>query len=366
MSESRPKISVIIPVYNVENYLRECLDSVVNQTFGDLEILCINDGSTDAGPAILEEYARKDARIRIINQENRGLAGARNTGLRHFTGEYLIFLDSDDYWELETCEKLLKKAESTGADMVQFRYDSFGESTFYKPEMVEVGDVSSPVDKIRMDHLVPNVWLYLFRGDFLRKNELQFHEELLFEDVPFTRRSRFLANKIVCLPRVFYHYRLGTGYSTHKSSDRNYLRYAKAFNGMIEDLKTSGASPEVLRIVTLRKLNEVYFAWTVKKSIRGAFTRQIREDLLPEERALIFETSELPLKKRLFYRAVAGGAFQRLIYGLRFRLLCAWDWFVERLYYRSSLSAEHAEERAWLRDLVKSLEDFLARQEEEK
>ena len=183
MNEKPPKISVIIPVYNVEKYLRECLDSVVNQTFRNLEILCINDGSTDGSPAILDEYARKDDRIRIINQENRGLAGARNTGLKYFTGEYLIFLDSDDYWELETCEKLLKKAESTGADMVQFRYDSFGESTFYKPEMVEVGDVSSPVDKIRMNHLVPNVWLYLFRGDFLRENSLRFHEKWFFEDI---------------------------------------------------------------------------------------------------------------------------------------------------------------------------------------
>lgn len=359
-----PKVSIIIPVYNVERYLRQCLDSAMNQTLRDIEIICVDDGSTDGSGAILDEYAAKDGRFRIINQENRGLAGARNTGLRHFTGEYLIFLDSDDYWELDTCEKLLKKAESAGADMVQFRYDSFGESTFYKPEMVEVGDISSPVDKIRMNHLVPNVWLYLFRGDFLRENKLQFHEELLFEDVPFTFRSRFLANKIVCLPRVFYHYRIGTGYSTHKSSDQNYLRYAKAFNGMIEDLKTSGASSEVLRIVTLRKLNEVYFAWTVKRSIRRAFTRQIRDDLLPEELALIFETSELPLKKRLFYRAVAGGSFQGLIYGIRFRMLCAWDWFVERLYYRSSLSAEHAEERAWLQNLVKSHEDFLARQEE--
>ena len=365
MSEQPPKISVIIPVYNVEKYLRECLDSVVNQTFGELEVLCINDGSTDGSPAILDEYARKDARVRVIHQENQGQAAARNRGLAEARGEFVLFLDSDDFWAPDLCEKVLKKAESAGADLVQFQFQAFGETSFpFEPEPMDCRTLTTPEEKIRMDHIVPCVWAYAYRRAFLNDHALRFPEHFDFEDVPFIWLCRFRANRIDVLASRFYHYRLGTGYSTSRKSEEKFLRLPAAYNRMIEDLKSAGASPEVLRIVTLRKLNEVYFAWTVKKSIRGAFARQIRDDLLPEERALISQPKELPLKKRLFYRAAAAGAFQRLIYGFRFRLLCAWDWFVERLYYRSSLSAEHAEERAWLRNLIKNHEEFLARQEE--
>ena len=98
------KISVIIPVYNVENYLEESLDSIINQTFTDLEIICVNDGSTDNSPSILNNYANKDSRINIINQENKGLSAARNSGLDVATGDYIYFFDSDDILELTALE----------------------------------------------------------------------------------------------------------------------------------------------------------------------------------------------------------------------------------------------------------------------
>ena len=99
-----PKISVIIPVYNIEKYLKNCLDSVINQTFSDIEIICINDGSTDNSLAILEQYARKDNRITIINKPNGGLSSAWNKGLEVATAEYVTFVDSDDWIEQETYE----------------------------------------------------------------------------------------------------------------------------------------------------------------------------------------------------------------------------------------------------------------------
>ena len=91
------KVSVIVPVYNVEKYIRKCLDSIVSQTLNDLEIILVNDGSTDTSPAICEEYKRKDERIKMITQKNQGLSAARNAGLKDATGEYVIFIDSDDY-----------------------------------------------------------------------------------------------------------------------------------------------------------------------------------------------------------------------------------------------------------------------------
>ena len=112
-----PQISVIIPVYNVEPYLRQCLDSVVNQTFGDLQIICVNDGSTDGSLAILEQYAAADNRVEIVNKENGGLNSARNAGLDRVTGEYFAIVDSDDWIDLTAYEKLYARAKESDADM---------------------------------------------------------------------------------------------------------------------------------------------------------------------------------------------------------------------------------------------------------
>lgn len=124
-SRKKPKISVVIPVYNVENYLRQCLDSVINQTLDDIEIICVNDGSTDSSPDILEEYSRKDSRIRIISQENMGLSGARNTGMKYIKGEYVYFLDSDDYIELDALNQMYNISKNNSLDMLMFKTCSF-------------------------------------------------------------------------------------------------------------------------------------------------------------------------------------------------------------------------------------------------
>ena len=126
---SNVKVSVIVPVYNVEKYLKDCLDSVVNQTLEDIEIICVNDGSTDNSLAILEEYAEKDSRIKIITQENKGLGGARNTGLYHANGEYISFIDSDDWIELNTFEELYNMSKNLDLDMLMFQMKVFNIET---------------------------------------------------------------------------------------------------------------------------------------------------------------------------------------------------------------------------------------------
>ena len=109
------KISVIIPIYKVESYLRECVESVLRQTYQNLEIILVDDGSPDSCPQICEEYAIFDKRIKVIHKKNGGLSSARNEGFKHATGEYVLFLDSDDYWEKETAiQELIDKAERTG------------------------------------------------------------------------------------------------------------------------------------------------------------------------------------------------------------------------------------------------------------
>ena len=111
------KVSVVIPVYNVEGYLEECLDSVINQTLEDIEIICINDGSTDNSLEILEEYAKKDNRIKILNQENQGISATRNNGLKICKGKYICFLDSDDYLELNALMETYDISEKYSLDI---------------------------------------------------------------------------------------------------------------------------------------------------------------------------------------------------------------------------------------------------------
>ena len=113
-----PKVSVIVPVYNVSEYLGQCLDSILLQTLQDIEVICVNDGSTDDSLDILQGYAMFDERLKIISQENAGAGAARNNGIKHATGEYIICLDSDDFFEPDMLEKMVAKAEEDGSDVV--------------------------------------------------------------------------------------------------------------------------------------------------------------------------------------------------------------------------------------------------------
>ena len=116
------KVSIIIPVYNVEKYLPKCLESVLGQTYADLEIICVDDGTPDRSAAVILSYAEKDRRINLISQENQGLSGARNTGINAATGKYIVFLDGDDWIDPETVETAVNKAEENNTDVVMWGY----------------------------------------------------------------------------------------------------------------------------------------------------------------------------------------------------------------------------------------------------
>ena len=127
--ECNPLISIIIPVYNVEKYLSECIESVINQTYKNLEIILVNDGSTDSCPQICEEYAAKDNRIKVIHKKNGGLSDARNIGLKQATGALISFVDSDDLLSLDFCQRLLDALIESDADIVECDFVKFEEET---------------------------------------------------------------------------------------------------------------------------------------------------------------------------------------------------------------------------------------------
>lgn len=223
----RPKISVLIPVYNVELYLRRCVDSALAQTLQELEVILVDDGSPDNSPAICDEYAEKDDRIRVIHKPNGGLASARNAGMSIATGEYLFFLDSDDWLELDGLERLYKVAEKYQVDFVRYRAIRTGwpGMELNAPCMMEpvrelhegYYDLAAIRNEVYPRLLVTpqltmgavvGAWGSLYRLDFLRKNQLAFYEEVKFsEDLVFSARVVRAASSFyfVDTPGV-YHY----------------------------------------------------------------------------------------------------------------------------------------------------------------
>ena len=224
------KVSIIIPVYNTEKHLKECLNSVINQTLKDIEIICVNDGSTDNSSKILEEYAQKDERIKVINQENKGLSGARNTGLRYITSEYCYFLDSDDYIEPNLLKTACSIFNNNDADYICFGSELFveGDNIIQEiPPMQEYLRIKFKGNrKVNFDigqNQNIHVWNKIFKTSIIKKNNIRFIEGLLYEDIFFTWYYFFLSNRIYFEPRIFHHYRVHSNSIMEKAtSNKSY------------------------------------------------------------------------------------------------------------------------------------------------
>ncbi len=203
-----PVISVVIPVYKVEKYLRRCLDSLIAQTFADWQAICIDDGSPDRSPAILDEYAARDARIKVIHRQNAGVSSARNLGIENASGDYIHFLDADDWIDPEYYQAMMTVAMDSGADMVVSGFVS--DNKYTKPIIYKnVQLVRGISDKLRLTHGLTDsyVWRYLFKADFVREKNLCFDTNLIAqEDTLFVLNAIADANVIVSVPWVNYHY----------------------------------------------------------------------------------------------------------------------------------------------------------------
>lgn len=210
-----PKVSVIIPIYNVEPYLRECLDSVVNQTLRDIEIICVNDGSTDNSGAILAEYAALDERITVITQENGGLSAARNAGMDIAKGKYIYFIDSDDYIDLDALEVLYNRAEELEVDVLCFDFSRFDDQSrevvFRLPQRKyeEVRTGCALMAAMRDDGVYwVGVWVFFISRKLLEKRNLQFYKGIIYEDNLFIAQLLLQAHRTAHIQREFYHWRL--------------------------------------------------------------------------------------------------------------------------------------------------------------
>ena len=203
-----PKISIIIPAYNVESYIRECLDKIISQTLQDIEIICINDGSTDQTLEIIKEYASKDNRIQIINQKNQGAGPSRNNGIKNATGEYIAFMDPDDCYPNNDVLSLLynkaiqNKAIVIGGSMINIKDGEFKESYFEKSRFEREGWINS-ID-YQFDYYFQR---FIFKKDFLIKNNLFFPDLIRYQDPIFMINVLYTAKKLYVITDKTYVYR---------------------------------------------------------------------------------------------------------------------------------------------------------------
>lgn len=251
---SNPKVSIILPVYGVEKYLPRCMDSVLNQTLKDIEIVLVDDESPDGCPKMCDDYARKDDRVKVVHKKNGGLGFARNSGIEVASGEYIAFLDSDDFVELDAYERLYTAAASHHADAVFA--DSYVECPNGKWEkrqfaseekLLENQELSAFVlnmiaggEGVNTDRPYPmSVWRLIYRREVIEKYQIHFlsEREVVSEDLPFQVDFFLHANNVLLLPYTFYHYCLNGASLTSTFKDVKYDRFKKLYRILKEKVK---------------------------------------------------------------------------------------------------------------------------------
>lgn len=219
------KFSIIVPVYNVQQYLERCIKSLTSQSYYDIEIILVDDGSMDNSASICDSAADKDERIIVIHKKNGGLSDARNEGMRIAQGEYIIFVDSDDYVENNMCESFL---EYTNCGVEVIIGDAIVEGSNLSLSHIISKKVMSGTEYLleayRQDKAPMAAWLNIYNREFLIENNLKFKKGILHEDEEFTPRALLKAQKIVCTNIPFYHYIIRENSITTKKDKRKNAR----------------------------------------------------------------------------------------------------------------------------------------------
>ncbi|MDR1172434.1 MAG: glycosyltransferase [Bacteroidales bacterium] len=247
----QPKVSIIVPIYNVEKYLNCCVDSLLNQTLTELEIILVDDGSPDHCPEICDEYAKQDHRVKVVHKKNGGQGYARNSGIETATGEYIAFVDSDDYVDADTYQKLYSIATDTKADGVYFTYqrfndrgDTWGGTTIRKKTLYHTEEdirrlmldmIASPPETKSDRDIECSSCCALYRTDIIKRHGLGFksERELHSEDLLFNLDFLTHAASIAFIPDALYHYRENPSSFCHTiradvvERERFYYQYLK-------------------------------------------------------------------------------------------------------------------------------------------
>lgn len=303
-----PLVSIIIPVFNVEPYLRDCLESVVNQSMRSIEIICVNDGSWDGSLAILRQYAENDSRIIIIDKVNEGQAVARNLALAIASGTYIAFVDSDDHIDRDLCLKAIELAEETHCDFLLFDYMPFQDLNEITQKMKQPSSLSaiSLSDKNTILCGMGVVWTKFVRSDFLREQQIRFPVGIIYEDILVHWQIVVLAKRIAILPERLYHYRVQASATTQRTDWKIVDRIVVL--DLVREFLDSHHILETYQDLFLRLQLESYC--TVHDSIDAPHRSRVKaliEDRLENDHWKYLASSKpLPWRVRAFYQAIGG------------------------------------------------------------
>ena len=299
-------ISIIVPVYNIEKYLPECLDSILRQSFRDFEVIVVDDGSTDRCPAICDRYARLDARIKVFHRPNGGVSRARNFGMAQASGEWLMFLDSDDYIAPETVERLVACAEKTGADIVSCAfYHAYANRNIlagHDDGKIVIQEYA-PDEFVREITVLPHraeekcpacfyPWGKIIKRSLLADQDISFPQDMHpHEDVLFNAQVFMLSSKHAYLRLPLFYYRQRKNAST-KSATKDYFANNKKFCECARLLKRTDGSP-VLSDADFAVTCTRFFSyailnlWTLSsgspKRARAQLTRYLNDSLFSQQ-----------------------------------------------------------------------------------
>lgn len=315
-----PLISVIVPIYNVEKYLDQCIESIVNQTYRNLEIILVDDGSPDNCPEKCEQWAQKDSRIKIIHKENAGLGFARNSGLDIAQGKYVVFIDSDDFVDIRMIEMLYQQIDD--ADVVycglnRFYPDGTTEAveSLYSGETFEQPDI---VDRIllRMLGNIPekddekvfymSVWHALYSNDLIQKNQIRFpsEREFMCEDIAFHVEFLCCATKAKCIPDNLYYYRYNPNSLSTKVDPKRFSRIKDMHRKLVDKLSARMEKErfQVIEAGWFLSLSRGQIVSAVRRKGWRSLSdvKIISSDPLIQETLAIYPYQRNPLPRRVF------------------------------------------------------------------
>lgn len=272
MFNNEIKVSVILPVYNVEQFLEQCLDSIVNQTLREIEIICIDDGSTDNSLNILKHYAQEDARITVLQQKNAGAGAARNKGLEVAQGKYLSFLDSDDFFEPLMLEKAYCEAEKREVDFIVFRCNQYdNQEKIFKNMDWTIRKYLLPKQEIffyqDIDHDIFRLfngwaWDKLYRKSFVDAHNLTFQEIRTSNDVYFVFSALIKAKRISTLEDILVHQRVNVQNSLSRTREKSWDCCYRAIIALRNEFISMGIYESIERSFINWVLN--FSLWHVK------------------------------------------------------------------------------------------------------
>lgn len=298
------KLSIVIPVYNAALYLHTCLESIFSQQTEEVEVLCVNDGSTDGSLQILEQYACTYRTMQVLSQENKGLSEARNRGVASAKGEYVFFLDSDDFLQPGTLSAFLR-LQGEQPDMVLFNAIGYKgrEFALYTPYPLSYTPFSKPGKEILQNDLFPYpVWNYLFKRDFLKRNQLHFKKGVAHEDVFFTVKALYHSTAVKVVP-----YFIPVVYRNNQDSITNRCTFRSLHDLMQNCLDLYDFLHEN-RFEDPEVLNKLYvlFKYAVNQSIANRYIQEFDAVFQKEYGDLMERCARTPFEKKEVARLKKG------------------------------------------------------------